>query len=96
MCGIKTLIPIAYTDEIYLLAFTVLLTLVSVLKFYCLSLYACLVCFHFFNSVVLLCVLLDMLAFNERMVGNFTLIHFKVIEISTCILKAVTAGVSDL
>lgn len=49
-----------------------------------------------FNGVIWLFILLDILIFNERMVGNFALIHFKVIGTSLWIFKAVTAGINDL
>lgn len=38
--------------------------------------------FAAFNDVIWLFILLDILMFNERMVGDFALMHFKVIGTS--------------
>lgn len=93
----KTLICVYFADidYTYLLAVTVSDTcfrLEGLLPFqvYLSTLFAV------FNGVIWLFILLDILIFNERMVGNFALIHFKVIGTSLCIFKVVTAGINDL
>lgn len=79
----KTLICVSFADidYTYLLAVTVSDTcfrLEGLLPFqvYLSTLLAV------FNGVIWLFILLDILIFNERMVGNFALIHFKVIGTS--------------
>lgn len=95
LCGKKLCVSFADIDYTYLLAVTVSDTcfrLEGLLPFqvYLSTLFAV------FNGVIWLFILLDILIFNERMVGNFALIHFKVIGTSLCIFKVVTAGINDL
>lgn len=92
--GIKTFcVSIAYIDYMYLLAVSdTCFRLEGLLPFqvYLSTLFAV------FNGVIWLFILLDILIFNEKMVGNFAIIHFKVIGTSIWIFKVVAAGINDL